>query len=131
MDLISRQAALRTFGLSEKSRKYGGDHSGYQTIMLYEVQDALEALPSEPRWIPVSERLPEESGRYLVTRGLNACGSLWNRIYIANYSDLMGIKSKRIWWQGNVGKSDFERLGDVLAWMPLPKPYEEESDEGE
>jgi len=45
-DLISRQAALDTFGLSGKSRKYGGDHSGYDTIMLYEVQDALEALPS-------------------------------------------------------------------------------------
>ena len=45
-DAISRQAALDTFGLSEKSRKYGGDHSGYDTIMLYEVQDALEALPS-------------------------------------------------------------------------------------
>lgn len=45
-DCISRQAALDTFGLSEKSRKYGGDHSGYDTIMLYEVQDALEALPS-------------------------------------------------------------------------------------
>ena len=44
-DAISRQAALDTFGLSEKTRKYGGDHSGYDTIMLYEVQDALEALP--------------------------------------------------------------------------------------
>lgn len=46
VDCISRQAALDTFGLSERSRKYGGDHSGYDTIMLYEVQDALEALPS-------------------------------------------------------------------------------------
>ena len=46
VDCISRQAALDTFCLSEKSRKYGGDHSGYDTIMLYEVQDALEALPS-------------------------------------------------------------------------------------
>ena len=45
-DAISRRAALDTFGLSEKTRKYGGDHSGYDTIMLYEVQDAIEALPS-------------------------------------------------------------------------------------
>ena len=71
----------------------------------------------------MTERLPEVKGRYLVTRGLNACGSLWKRIYIANYSDLMGLKSERIWWQGNVGKSDFERLDDVLAWMSLPEPY--------
>ena len=80
-------------------------------------------------WIPVTERLPEENGRYLVTRGLKACGSMWNRIYIVNYSDLMGIKSERIWWQGNVGKSDFERLEDVSAWMPLPIRYEEGAEE--
>ena len=87
--------------------------------------DDAPTIEPEPHWIPCSERLPEKSGRYLVTRGLNACGSLWNRIYIANYSDLMGIKSVKIWWQGNVGKSDFERLDDVLAWMPLPEPYRE------
>ena len=69
--------------------------------------------------------MPETSGRYLVTRGLNACGAMWNRVYIANYSDLMGIKSEKIWWQGNVGKSDFERIDDVIAWMPLPEPYKE------
>ena len=43
---ISRQAALEAFGLSEKSRKYGGDHSGYDTLMKYEIQDILEDLPS-------------------------------------------------------------------------------------
>ena len=83
----------------------------------------LPSARSEQRWIPCSERLPEESGRYLVTRGLNACGALWNRVYIINYSDLMGLKSERIWWDGNVGKSDFERIDDVIAWMPLPEPY--------
>ena len=76
------------------------------------------------KWIPVTERLPEKNGRYLVTRGLSAGGDMWNRVYIINYSDLMGLKSKRIWWYGNVGKSDFVRVEDVLAWMPLPEPYE-------
>lgn len=45
-DLIDRQAALNAFGLSEKTRKYGGDHSGYNTMALYEIQDVLEGLPS-------------------------------------------------------------------------------------
>ena len=45
-DLISRQDALDAFGLSEKTRKYGGDHSGYDTRMLYEIQGVLEDLPS-------------------------------------------------------------------------------------
>ena len=45
-DLISRQAVIDASGLSEKTRKYGGDHSGYDTRMLYEIQDILEGLPS-------------------------------------------------------------------------------------
>ena len=45
-DAISRQAALDAFGLSEKTRKYGGDYSGYDTMMLYEIQRELEDLPS-------------------------------------------------------------------------------------
>ena len=87
---------------------------------------AIKKQQTAQQWIPCSERLPERNGRYLVTRGLNACGSLWNRVYIINYSDLMGIKSERIWWNGNVGKSYFERIDDVMAWMPLPEPWKGE-----
>lgn len=83
---------------------------------------------SAQQWIPCSERLPEACGRYLVTRGLNACGALWNRVYIINYSDLMGLKSERIWWDGNVGKSDFQKIDDVIAWMPLPESWEGEQE---
>lgn len=74
-------------------------------------------------WISCTERLPEKSGRYLATRGLKAAGSLWNRVYIVNYSDLMGLKKQKIFWVGNVGKSDFERIEDVIAWKTLPEPY--------
>ena len=93
---------------------------------------AIKVLDQEKktgRWIPCSERLPEKNGRYIVTRGLKACGSLWNRVYIVNYSDLMGLCKEKMWWSGNVGKSDFERHDDVLAWMPLPEPYKEESED--
>ena len=75
------------------------------------------------RWIPCTERLPEKSGRYLVTRGSNACGSLWNKVDILNYSDLMGLVKEKIWWSGDVGKIDFEKCDHVIAWMPLPEPY--------
>lgn len=97
----------------------------YKDRTLREWIDTLSSSKNPNKWIPVSERLPEENGRYLVTRGLNACGALWNRVYIINYSDLMGLKSERIWWDGNVGRSDFKRIDDVIAWMPLPDVYSE------
>lgn len=45
-DCISRQQALDASCLSEKTRRVGGDRSGYDTVMLYEIQDILEDLPS-------------------------------------------------------------------------------------
>ena len=45
-DCISREWLRNMFGLSEKTRKWGGDHSGYNTMMLYEIQDYIEDAPS-------------------------------------------------------------------------------------
>ena len=133
-DLISRQMVIDELGaLSDaifKNIEKGATYPKKQWFDgMANAESIIKNLPSaqsEPHWIPVSERLPEANGRYLVTRGLNACGAMWNRVYIINYSDLMGLKSERIWWDGNVGKSDFERIDNVIAWMPLVKPYKEE-----
>ena len=124
-DLISRQDAIDAL----KKKRIETMEKGQDVNLIWECLDAVAQLPSAQQWIPCSERLPEENGRYLVTRGLNACGSLWNRVYIVNYSDLMGLKKEKIWWDGNVGKSDFERIDDVIAWMPLPQPWVEVEDE--
>ena len=126
-DLIDRQSAIDVLAAMQ-----GRCTSKAALIQNSKIWQQIKDLPSaqstieERKWIPCSERLPEANGRYLVTRGLNACGSLWNRVYITNYSDLMGLKSERIWWDGNVGKSDFERIDDVIAWMPLSEPWKGE-----
>jgi len=125
-DLISRQAAVdmlmeRASNLRGTVGDLGGACSGAAKLIAQ-----FPSAEPEQRWIPCSERLPEKSGRYLVTRKFNTFSSLWARVYILNYSDLMGLKKEKIWWSGNVGKSDFEKYDDVLAWMPLPEPYEEE-----
>ena len=93
-DSISRQAAIEAIDILKRNYP-----SSCFEELCKAVDIAIKALSAqlENDWIPISERLPEANGRYLVTRGLNACGSLWNRIYIANYSDLMGIKSVRGW----------------------------------
>lgn len=84
-------------------------------------------------WIPVDDRLPEEYGEYLVTI-VPSAGYLWAKRIIANFSDLMGIVKKPIFYTGEVGKIDFEDITDmVIAWRPLPEPYrpERSSDEKE
>ena len=60
-------------------------------------------------WIPVTERLPDEMGMYLVTLDYQEKGkgvvSLW-------------FHNDEIGW--NRGWNE-----NVTAWMPLPKPYKE------
>lgn len=70
---------------------------------------AIEKLEQEPRWIPVSERLPEDNKYYLVTIELTFSRS--NR-----YVDI----------QNAGGWDSLRKCGhEVLAWMPLPKAYSE------
>lgn len=81
--------------------------------------------PQEPKWIPVSERLPEKNMPCLVSTG-KLCLT-----QIAIYSDLMGTIDHRIFYQGDYGHENFVDITQyVIAWMPLPKPYEpQESDD--
>jgi hypothetical protein len=67
---------------------------------------AIKSLQQpEQRWIPVSERLPEKNGDYLVT---GRKGAVSKRKY-----------DNGRWYGG----------WDVLAWQTLPEPYKEEGDE--
>lgn len=45
-DYISRKATLDALGVTKNATKYGGDHSGYDTRMLYEIHDALTGIPA-------------------------------------------------------------------------------------
>lgn len=83
-----------------------------------------DLLPlSNQEWIPCSERLPEKNMACLVSVGK------LNFRQIAMYSDLMGIKDHKIFYQGTVGYADFEDITEkVNAWMPLPKPYKTETE---
>ena len=64
------------------------------------------------RWIPVTERLPEEGVEVLVTH--------WGFLYIAKYevfSDGVGRWSECV--EGRL-------IDEVTAWMPLPEPWKGE-----
>ena len=110
-DLISREDAREAI---EKLMDIHFDRK----VVLAKARDAIVSLPSaEPKtgeWIPVSERLPEDSGNYLITVADLRLGHIGeNTVTMADFY----AKAKK--WNSIV---------DVYAWMSLPKPYREESD---
>lgn len=67
-------------------------------------------------WIPVSERLPDKNG--------------WYMVYTKNKGDIARRTNKAQFyyqsWHGNGGRWD-----NVTHWMPLPEPPQEEDNESE
>ena len=64
-----------------------------------------------PRWYPVTERLPEKNKRVLLCdRCTVFVGKLGNEGYWIFEPTEIGMCTKQ---------------SDILAWMPLPEPYEE------
>ena len=70
----------------------------------------VQEVEETERWIPVSEKLPEKEGRYLVT-----CSKIgaWEVDWNIWYND---PKPSWLWEQ------------DVIAWMPLPEPFKEDEE---
>lgn len=65
------------------------------------------------KWIPVSERLPEERGEYIVT--YHPCH--WDKVYDEIYVGIDSFRGKTAW-----AKKKYQR---VTHWMPLPEPPKE------
>lgn len=110
-------------GLGDDVYRYGYGKSleAYQQGKLF-VEDIIRKYMNDG-WISAEEQMPEEYGEYLVTI-VPSAGYLWAKRIIANFSDLMGIVKKPIFYTGEVGKIDFEDITDmVIAWQPLPEPY--------
>lgn len=98
----------------------------------YEEHKLILELLEQTRWIPVSERTPEHGGEYL----------LWGKIcddddeeycFLGDYYEFeekFGIE-KSNYDPHTLGFLDTEidEYYSVTAWMPLPKPYEAESEE--
>lgn len=74
---------------------------------------------SEMRWIPVTERLPDDALTKLVTTKIDFSKNKGLVTDVANY---IGGK----WY---FSRSRIEICLEVTAWMPFPEPYREENNE--
>ena len=129
-DLISRQQAIDAL---QKCRKHCIDPFDSYHIDIQDAEYQLSKLPTiqpevlacgngelvaqaEPHWIPVSERLPEEYGNYLIS----IHGEDEPDIGTINPNDKRGwslCDANGFYWAG-------DKKLIVTAWMPLPSPYQ-------
>ena len=78
-------------------------------------KEDIDAMPTiEPqRWIPVTERLPEETATYICT----CFDGIANRVTFINFQKRYAswnLTGQRAYWK-------------VIAWQPLPEPWKGES----
>lgn len=73
----------------------------------------------EQRWIPVSERLPEYTGTFLVWVGINQCGE---GMHMECRTAMFYYPMQRFYVHYEV---EAELVSYVEKWMPLPEPPQE------
>lgn len=84
--------------------------------------DAQPTIDTEPHWIPCSEKLPEAPFGCLVT--VEDEEPMTGALFPNLLPYFVGWDGEQ-WNDADGEQCPFE----VLAWMPLPKPYEVENDE--
>lgn len=91
--------------------------SGYEatTDVEFVKEDGHERIRFVPKWIPVTERLPETPGEYMVA--YHPC--YWDRVNDEIKVGLDSFRGKTSW-----AKKKYQR---VTHWMPLPEPPKEET----
>ena len=77
---------------------------------------AIKALEQAPKWIPVSERLPEENKTVIASTKYGV------------YPEARYTKEDGWEWAYESGADYWVDLDEVEAWMPLPEPYKAESE---
>ena len=75
------------------------------------IRMAIDAL--EPKWIPVSERLPDVGQKVLASTN-KTC-------FTQVFKGTSGASNSSWWWEKNTIKH-------IFAWCPLPEPWKGEAE---
>lgn len=97
--------------IKEEINPYGKPFEGTVFEFGCKVMEHIENMDKVGEWIPCSERLPEEDVDVLL-----CVNDEYDNAYFT-------VAYHHIVWQTEFGGM----YGEVVAWMPLPDPYKEES----
>ena len=136
-DLISRQAAIDFIDAGHLCNPNEPRWSDNEVVNFLKKRPAADV--QEMRWIPVSEKLPEDIKPVIVTWKNNDPKSYYQYIVGKHYIGTAHYKNGKWYWYSSVtedllaeyGKceaEEFDEAIEVVAWMPLPEPYKEERD---
>ena len=132
IDLISRQAAIDAIMCEPTDAHYPSWYA-----------ERLEQLPSaqpEQRWIPCSERLPENNDPVNVTWVNHNPEVYYADIKDKPFTATAHYHNGRWYWFSSVTQDYLNEYDvwtpdlvdkdvEITAWMPLPEPYREERKE--
>jgi hypothetical protein len=131
-DAISKQT------IKEQMIKYGF-HAPDMTVTEF-VEDLPPVKPQEPKWIPVSERLPKTDNENSIN-SFNVLLWVKNKthperepqIYLGKLRHVDGDDGSRNFWGIETKPCEWTIWGwsyfnepEVIAWMPLPESYKGE-----
>lgn len=77
-------------------------------------------VPSNDGWIPVEERLPENSANSIYDMQL---------VTLKDGEVCLGVyrnKDGEWWTRKQEGETHYKNKHEVIAWQPLPEPYKED-----
>lgn len=112
---VNAYGGFRNLPRNDKARVDEITHCIAEVVNMPSVRSKVEQEP-KARWIPVSERLPDDRREVLVT-------AYWHETYQVMMASYYG---DGLWWCvpfNNCGKH-MQKL-HPKAWRPLPKPYKE------
>ena len=126
-DLISRKKVCDWLNTMENDGRPEDAH-GYHNACAY-----VSQMPSAQQWIPCSERLPEMYdekllGNYDNSNAVIITYEYHGKLYVSECCIVYCSDGK---WRylNESGSHEMDDDARVIAWMPLPSPYKEISDE--